>query len=105
MYKEEKKKVERLWCAIFGDEKEVIVLIELERSEDEQKIFDTINSSGLKLSVSDIVKNAIYQRLMSFNTNKEEIIEFYKKRGSMCLKMMRRKKSIGQWRQSEIRDI
>ncbi len=79
MYKEEKEKVERLWCAIFGDEKEVIVLIELERSEDEQKIFDTINSSGLKLSVSDIVKNALYQRLMSFNNNKEEAIKFYEK--------------------------
>jgi len=105
MYKEEKEKVERLWCAIFGDQRELIVLIELERSEDEQKIFDTINSSGLKLSVSDIVKNAIYQRLMSFNINKEEVIEFYKKRGSMWLKMMRRKKSIGQWRKSEIQDI
>jgi hypothetical protein len=34
------------------------VVINLSEKEDEQKIFETINSAGVRLSSSDIIKNA-----------------------------------------------
>lgn len=42
----------------------ILVFIELKENEDEQAIFDTINSAGVKLTTADIIKNALYQRLL-----------------------------------------
>lgn len=77
IYNEDKNKVQDLWKSIFDYEQQMIVVIELDQNEEEQKIFDTINSAGLKLSFADIVKNAIYQKLMSFNVDKEDVLKVY----------------------------
>ena len=77
IYNEDKNKVQDLWNSIFDDKQQMIVVIELDQNEEEQKIFDTINSAGLKLSFADIVKNAIYQKLMSFNADKEAVLKVY----------------------------
>lgn len=45
-----------------------LVKIDLSKNEDEQKIFDTINSLGVRLTTADLLKNFLY-------TNKE--IDFY----------------------------
>lgn len=54
------------------------VVIDLEGNEDEQKIFDSINSAGLVLSSMDIIKNAIFDRLIkSGNMSEEKAKEIY----------------------------
>ena len=56
------------------------VVIDLEGSEDEQKIFDSINSAGMVLSSMDIIKNAIFDRLIkSGNMSDEKAKEIYDK--------------------------
>ena len=56
------------------------VVINLDENEDEQKIFDSINSAGLVLSSMDIIKNAIFDRLIkSGNMGDEEAKEVYDK--------------------------
>ena len=56
------------------------VVIDLEGNEDEQKIFDSINSAGLVLSSMDIIKNAIFDRLIkSGNMSEEKAKEIYDK--------------------------
>lgn len=59
------------------------VIIDLESNEDEQKIFDSINTAGLKLTATDIIKNAIFDRAIKlevdynkwYNTYWESIFE------------------------------
>ena len=51
----------------------------MEEGDQEQKIFDTINSSGIRLTATDIIKNALYQHLIEITGNREEIAKYYKK--------------------------
>lgn len=51
---------------------ELWVVINLNGNEDEQKIFDSINSAGLILSSMDIIKNAIFDRLIKSSEMSEE---------------------------------
>ena len=54
------------------------VVINLDEKEDEQKIFDSINSAGMVLSSMDIIKNAIFDRLIkSGNMSDEEAKAIY----------------------------
>lgn len=45
------------------DESEILVVIDLDEDENEQIIFDTINSTGVKLTASDIIKNALFHKI------------------------------------------
>lgn len=57
---------------------ELWVVINLNGNEDEQKIFDSINSAGLILSSMDIIKNAIFDRLIkSSEMSEEKVNEIY----------------------------
>lgn len=49
------------------------VTINLDTNEDEQKIFDSINTSGLKLTATDIIKNAIFSKAIELKTNYEKL--------------------------------
>lgn len=53
------------------------VLIDLEKDEDEQKIFDSINTAGLKLTATDIIKNAIFDKAIKLKTSYEKLYEKY----------------------------
>ncbi len=45
------------------DENKILVVSDLNKKENEQVIFDTINSTGVKLTASDIIKNALFQKI------------------------------------------
>lgn len=49
------------------DDREVLVFIELKEDENEQVIFDAINSTGVKLTTSDIIKNELFQHIIDAN--------------------------------------
>ena len=53
------------------------VTIDLDINEDEQKIFDSINTAGIKLTATDIVKNAIFAKAISLGCNHIELYEKY----------------------------
>jgi len=50
-----------------------LISLELDEYEDEQKIFDTINSLGVHLTTAEICKNEIFSKIDGTNTNKEEL--------------------------------
>lgn len=58
-------------------ESKLWVTINLRESEDEQKIFDSINTAGLKLTATDIIKNAIFAKAIDLNSNYEELYAKY----------------------------
>ncbi|MGL4367895.1 MAG: DUF262 domain-containing protein [Brevinemataceae bacterium] len=59
--------------------KNLFVHITIEDSEDEQKIFDSINTTGQPLAVTDIIKNALFHRLLTFDCmSKDSISKYYK---------------------------
>ena len=51
-----------------------VIAITLDENDDEQEIFDTVNSLGKRLTNSDIVKNYLYQRMKSFAGNNDALI-------------------------------
>ena len=40
------------------------VKIDLDSNENEQAIFDSVNSSGVRLTIADTIKNSIFQKMM-----------------------------------------
>lgn len=56
--------------AIFGKENRVFVVIELEYDDiNEQRIFDTINRAGVRLSTADIIKNNLFKNCLDCAKN------------------------------------
>ncbi|RAX57312.1 hypothetical protein CCZ01_06325 [Helicobacter monodelphidis] len=53
------------------------VIINLDANEDEQKIFDSINTAGLKLTATDIIKNAIFAKVVFLKMEYEKIYQEY----------------------------
>lgn len=53
------------------------VVIDLDQQENEQVIFDSINSLGMQLTSADIIKNALFSKVKELD--KEHYLEFYKK--------------------------
>ena len=50
-----------LFNRLLDKDNKILVLIDLSLEDDEQSIFDTINSSGVRLSSADIIKNSLFQ--------------------------------------------
>jgi hypothetical protein len=67
-----------LFDDLMDDDKKILVVIDLTDADDEQSIFDTINSAGVRLSSADIVKNVLFQRAFDLYENNEEVEKLYK---------------------------
>jgi hypothetical protein len=63
----------KLFNNILNTENKIIVLIDLMENDNEQSIFDTINSAGVRLSGTDIVKNALFQKVLDLMDDSEAI--------------------------------
>lgn len=68
----------RLFNSLLNTDNKILVVIDLEDSDNEQSIFDTINSSGVRLSAADIIKNSLFQRYINLS-DKEAAIKLYNK--------------------------
>jgi hypothetical protein len=75
-----------LFNALLDDNNKILVVIDLEHNDNEQAIFDTINSAGVRLSAADIIKNALLQRVIAIlkavspisdQENQEQAISLY----------------------------
>ena len=69
---------EWLFNFLLNTENKILVIIDLSENDDEQSIFDTINSAGVRLSGSDIIKNALFQKAIDLIKNQEEVFKLYK---------------------------
>ena len=58
---------------LIVDDSKILVVIDL--LENEQVIFDTINSTGVMLTASDIIKNALFQKIKSSGRDIEQVYE------------------------------
>lgn len=76
---EEQKRVD-LFNRLLDQENKILVIIDLSEKEDEQAIFDTINSAGVRLSSADIIKNALFQKALDLFDNVEEVETLYKEK-------------------------
>lgn len=76
-YKENSKEVVS-FCNKLLKSSEMLAVIFLGINDSEQKIFDSINTSGIRLSATDTIKNALYQKLIELVNNREDVIEYYK---------------------------
>ncbi len=72
----EEEKRESLFNYILDPENKIIVVIDLQQDDDEQAIFDTINSAGVRLSPADIIKNALFQAAIK-EVGTEEAVVLY----------------------------
>ena len=50
-----------LWELLQNQNAKILVKIDLEADENEQAIFDTVNSAGVRLTCADTIKNSIFQ--------------------------------------------
>lgn len=55
----------------------MFVVTYLERDENEQSIFDTINSSGVKLTTADIIKNYVFDELLHDEQQETIVIQLF----------------------------
>lgn len=57
--------LKKLHDSLFNDDRKTVVVIELLNDDiNEQRIFDTINRAGVKLSAADIIKNNIFKQCL-----------------------------------------
>lgn len=73
------EKVE-LFDRLLDINNKILVVIDLSEKEDEQSIFDTINSAGVRLSGADIIKNAIYQKAIDLSGNEDTVLKIYEEK-------------------------
>ncbi|MCF0224741.1 MAG: DUF262 domain-containing protein, partial [Fibrobacter sp.] len=73
-----------LFNSLLNDENKMLVIIELDEQDREQQIFDTINSAGVRLTSTDIVKNALFQKVLEFDHDEKEVYEFYDDTWNKC---------------------
>ena len=73
------EKIDHIVSKLTYDTSKILVVIDLSSNENEQAIFDTINSAGVKLTNADIIKNALYQSIVYNNDGKirDDIVNFY----------------------------
>jgi uncharacterized protein with ParB-like and HNH nuclease domain len=69
-----------LFNRLLDQEKKILVIIDLSEKEDEQTIFDTINSAGVRLSSADIIKNALFQKALDLFDDVEKVESLYKEK-------------------------
>ena len=68
-------KIEEILEAV--SKKMSFVLIQVESEYDENKVFETLNESGIPLSAADLVRNLIFSNLEATNYNAENIYNNY----------------------------
>jgi len=68
-----------LFNRILNHTHKMLVVIDLTEADDEQTIFDTTNTAGVRLSCADIIKNALFQRSLRLFDSSTQVIELYEK--------------------------
>jgi len=62
---------------ILNPYNKMLVVIDLDEKDDEQTIFDVLNTAGVRLTSAEIIKNALFKQAIEF-IGKEDAIKLYK---------------------------
>ena len=54
--------IQKLWKLLTQDNEKYLVNIDLQQGENEQAIFDTVNTAGVRLTCADTIKNVLFQK-------------------------------------------
>lgn len=57
------EKRKRLLRLLVDSQIEILVVINIEEEADEQKVFDTLNNAGVKLTMADTIKNYLFNKI------------------------------------------
>lgn len=57
---------------------DIFVVISIDEDADEQRVFDTLNTAGVRLTIADTVKNFLYGHLRNFYDSEESVVDCYK---------------------------
>lgn len=68
---------ETLFNKLLDKENKILVVIDLLESDNEQSIFDTINSAGVRLSAADIIKNNLFQKAIEIKEEDDDALGLY----------------------------
>lgn len=74
------EKSARVYEFLIGEEFKILVKIDLAADENEQAIFDTVNTAGVRLTCADTIKNALFQRIKELSSGpniEDAIVKFY----------------------------
>ena len=74
---ENEEKRRGIFNKILSTENKMLVVIDIDQNDDEQAIFDTLNTAGVRLSTAEIIKNALFQKVIQVYENKEQAIKLY----------------------------
>ncbi len=78
----ESEQAAKIWNLLLSKQQKFLVKIDLEPDENEQAIFDSVNSSGVRLTCADTIKNALFQKIMELSGSDEdsqaEVVKLYK---------------------------
>lgn len=66
----------KLLNKLLDTENKMLVVIDLDEKDDEQSIFDTLNTAGVRLTIAEIVKNSLFKRAIELS-NKEIALKLY----------------------------
>lgn len=69
--------LEKLFNSLLDQNNKILVVIDLTENDNEQTIFDTINSAGVRLSAADIIKNNLFQKAQELQESEGETIRLY----------------------------
>ncbi len=67
----------RMLKKLLDANNKMLVVIDLRENDDEQKIFDTLNTAGVRLTAAEIIKNSLFKKFIEL-AGKDEAIKFYK---------------------------
>lgn len=70
----------KIWNILVDAKQKLLVKIDLETDENEQAIFDSVNSSGVRLTGADTIKNTLFQKMMELvkdEKDNNEVINLY----------------------------
>lgn len=76
-----KSEDERKWIfnKILNVDNKMLVVIDIDEKDDEQAIFDTLNTAGVRLTTAEIIKNALFQKVIQVYADKNDAIGLYNK--------------------------
>lgn len=72
----DQQKINLLLNKILNPENKMLVVIDLQENDDEQSIFDTLNTAGVRLTVAEIIKNSIFKKAIEL-LGKDNAVKVY----------------------------
>ncbi len=74
---------EFIFNTLTNIDNKMLVIIDLDEDDNEQTIFDTINTAGVRLTSTDIIKNKLFQKVVEL-FDEDQAIEYYKNTWENC---------------------